>query len=111
MKPSEAIKMAQMCARSDLERWLIAGPEDEPLYMLKPRAMYWLMWINKKILYELPGMDYRTVGVRLRIATSMLNGLEQANVLSKEICIKYHERLISNVNRLVCLLQAEDLPF
>ena len=103
--------MVQQCAGALLTRVLIAGPEDEPLYMLKPQAIYWLQWINKKILFELPKIDYRTVGVRLRIATSMLNGLGESNVIPKDICIKYHERLVSNVNRLVGTIRIENLPF
>lgn len=111
MKPSDQIKLLQQCAGALFTRELIAGPEDEPLWMLKPEASFWLTWINKKILYKLPDIDYRTVGVRLRIATSMLNGLEQAGVIPKDISIQYHDRLVKNVNRLMGLINTEDLPF
>lgn len=111
MKPSEQIKRAKECAGALYTRELIAGTEDERLWMLKPEAIYWLKWINKKILYELPNIDYRTVGVRLRIATSMLNSLECSGVIPKEQCMIYHDRLIENTSRWVSLLSTEDLPF
>jgi hypothetical protein len=110
-KPSDIIQTLKSCAGALYTRELIAGPEDEKLWMLKPRAVYWLKWVNKKILFELPNIDYRTVGVRLRIATSMLNGLEQDGIIPKDICIKYHDRLVNNVSRLVSSINTENLPF
>lgn len=110
-KPSEQIRLFQNCAGANLTRFLIAGPEDESLYMLKPDALPWLMWINKKILYVLPQLDVRTVAVRIRIATGMLNKLETSNIIPKDICIKYHSRLIKNTKELLSLIWTEDLPF
>ena len=70
-KPSKIIIEASKLSGSQYERTLLSGPEDEPLYMLKPQVIDWLVWINKKILYELPKLDSRTIDVRIRIATSM----------------------------------------
>lgn len=111
-KPSEQIKMVQQCAGASLCRWLIAGPEDEPLWMLKTKmSQLWLGWINRKILFVLPEADKRTVDVRIRIATAMLNSIAEKNLIPKDICIKYHERLVSNTNLLYYRILAEDLPF
>lgn len=114
-KPSDQIRMLQQCAGGAFERLLFAGPEDEPLYMLKPGAIDLLQWVNKKILFELPKIKTPTnaqwVGVRLRIATNMLNKLEAEGILTKEISIEYHRRLVTNVRRIFGNIYAEDLPF
>lgn len=111
LKPSKRLIMLKECVGSEYERLLLTGPEDEPLYMLKPEVQPFLCWINNKILYRLPFETKPTINVRLRIATSMLNNLEKNNILSKEICILYHKRLIENVNKLQTLISLEDLPF
>ena len=114
-KPSEQIQELQTCAGGSYTRLLIAGSEEESLYMLKPGVLDWLKWINNHILFELPRVktarDAQWVGVRIRIATNMLNKLEQQDVLNKDICLIYHERLTSNVKRIVDELYTEDLPF
>lgn len=114
-KPSDQIRELQQCAGSDYIRILLAGPQDEPLYMLKPEVQKWLKWINNKILYELPkaktAKNTQWVGVRIRIATNMLNTIEQNGILNKEICLMYHERLTSNVRKILGDLYTEDLPF
>lgn len=110
-KPSQKIIRLKTCAGGSYTRLLIAGPEEEPLYMLKGSAIFWLKWINKKILFELPYASDKTIAVRLRIATSMLNKLEETKIIPKDICLKYHERLIENSSKLVSAIRTEDLPF
>ena len=115
LKMSEQIKALQQCAGSDYTRTLFAGPEDEPLYILKPEVLHILEYVNKKILYELPRIkncsNVQWIGVRIRIASSMLNKIEQRNILSKDICIEYHNRMTSRVREIVGAIWAEDLPF
>lgn len=114
-KPSEQICELKKCAGASLIRELVAGPEDEPLYMLKPEVISWLKWINSKILFELPRVsvssDAQWIGVRVRIAANMLNKLEESKILSKDVCIKYHERLTSRIKGLLGEIYTEDLPF
>lgn len=111
LPPSEMIMQAKNCAGSIYERYLLAGSPNEPLWMLKAKAIDVLMWINRKILYELPFIDYRTVDVRLRIATGMLNNLERDNILPKDICILYHQRLVKRVKEMSSAIETEGLPF
>lgn len=115
LKPSEQIEELHSWAGSNALRLLIAGPEDEPLYMLKPSVLPWLIWINNKILFELPKVKTANnsawIWVRIRIATSMLNNLEKNGILDKDVCILYHERLTSNVRQILNEIQVEDLPF
>ena len=115
-KPSEQIREFQNCAGGVYTRLLFAGPEDEPLYILKPKAIDLLLWVNRKILFELPKIkepikNAQWIGVRIRIATNMLNKLEEEGILTKEVCIKYHERFISNLRRILGSIYTEDLPF
>lgn len=113
MKQSDKIKKLQMCAGSEYTMILLAGDEKEPLYMLKPEAINTLKWINNNILFKLPDVknakNTQWVEVRLRIATNMLNKLE--NILTKDICIEYHRRLITNSRKILRDIYTEDLPF
>ena len=114
-KPSDQIRLFHKCAGNEFDRTLFAGPEDEPLYILKPKAIDVLRWINRKILFELPRIktltDQKWIGVRIRIATNMLNKLETEGILTKEICIKYHERFTSRIRKILGDIYTEDLPF
>lgn len=114
-KPSEKIKWLQKCAGASLTRELIAGPEDEPLYMLKPDVQTWLKWINNNILFKLPEIkntnNSKWVGVRVRIATNMLNKMDEFGILDKDICLMYHERLVLRVRKILGEIYTEDLPF
>ncbi len=57
-KPSEIIRELSLCAGSNLNRLLFSGPEDEPLYILKPEVLNYpvnkeglniIEWANKNI--------------------------------------------------------------
>lgn len=123
-KPSNQIVVLQQCAGSKFSRILFAGPKDEPLYILKPEVLSHavnkeglniLEWVNKNILYQLPRVktcsDAQWIGVRIRIASNMFNKIEQEGILSKDICIEYHQRLTSNVRKILGEIYTEDLPF
>lgn len=123
-KPSEIIRELSLCAGSSLNRLLFSGPEDEPLYILKPEVLNYpvnkeglniIEWVNKNILYELPKVksyvNYSFIGVRIRIFSNMLNKLMEKNILSKDICIMYHQRLILRVKEILGKIYVEELPF
>lgn len=123
-KPSEIIRELSLCAGSNLNRLLFSGPEDEPLYILKPEVLNYpvnkeglniIEWTNKNILYELPKVksyvNYSFIDVRIRIFSNMLNKLMEKNILSKDICIMYHQRLILRVKEILGKIYVEELPF
>lgn len=123
-KPSEIIRELSLCAGSNLNRLLFLGPEDEPLYILKPEVLNYpvnkeglniIEWANKNILYELPKVksyvNYSFIDVRIRIFSNMLNKLMEKNILSKDICIMYHQRLILRVKEILGKIYVEELPF
>lgn len=123
-KPSEIIRELSLCAGSNLNRLLFSGPEDEPLYILKPEVLNYpinkeglniIEWANKNILYELPKVksyvNYSFIDVRIRIFSNMLNKLMEKNILSKDICIMYHQRLILRVKEILGKIYVEELPF
>ena len=68
-------------------------------------------WINRKITLCIGIETYRTLGVRMRIATNMLNKLVEDEYLSKRMAIKIHSYLCENVDNEIKLLTNEDLPF
>ena len=114
-KPSEQIEWLHQCAGNLFVYILFAGEEDEPLYLLHPKAISTLIWINNKILYELPKVktciNAQWVDVRIRIATNMLNKLVDEGVLTKTVGIMYHDRLVKSVRKILGDIYTEDLPF
>lgn len=118
LKMSEQIKHLQNCAGSNYTRLLFAGQEDEPLYILKPKAINILKYVNQNILFELPKAKtyndikkVQWVYVRIRIATNMLNALVKEGILTKDIAIEYHMRMTSRIRKILSEIYAEDLPF
>lgn len=83
--------------------------EDEIQYLIWENTEFRKLvnWVNNKITLEIGKADYRTIDVRLRIATGMLNKLS----LPKNLNIKIHRQLVTNVRREMSLLNTEDLPF
>jgi len=71
----------------------------------------WLVWMNRKITLQLGLVDYRTIGVRLRIATGMLNKQMYDGSLSKKFNQLIHNNLVKNVEREMAAINTEDLPF
>lgn len=115
LSTSEKIKALRTQAGWQFDRMLFQGPEDEPLYILKPEAIDLLVWVNSKILYELPKTknlsEIQWVNVRIRIATNMLNKLVDNGVLTKDIAIEYHRRLTSRIKQILSAIYTEGLPF
>jgi hypothetical protein len=70
-----------------------------------------LEWINKKITLRLGIADYRTIGVRMRIATGMLNKLVSEGRLSRKMNITIHNNFITVINGELSAINTEDLPF
>ena len=68
-------------------------------------------WINRRITLFIGIADYRTLGVRLRIATSMLNKLVENDIVPRDIAEKIHYYLCNNVRNECNLITDEDLPF
>ena len=110
-KPSKVIEDFRECSGALYTRVLLEGPEHEDLSMLKPRFLPVLIWINKKILYQLPVIQQRTLGVRLRIATGMINKLVDDGVIPKFVGIEYHTRLVERIKVIYAAILVEDLPF
>lgn len=120
-KPSEVYNQLRIAynqgAKGIVEnaRILSLGTADESdiLYEIwrNPRLHDILVWINKKIILELGQLDYRAIDVRIRIATNMLNKLENEGYISKNFNIDVHDRFIMNVERERSAINTEDLPF
>lgn len=110
-KPSEIIKaLAESCG-AEFNRSILCDANDDVMYILKPKAIDVLRWINRRIIFECPNIDYRTVDVRIRIATGMLNNLVKDEVIPKNVAIVYHTRLVDSVGEILREINTEDLPF
>ena len=68
-------------------------------------------WINRKITLCIGIETYRTLGVRVRIATSMINKLVNEGYLSKRMSMRIHYYLCENVRNESSLVVNEELPF
>lgn len=70
-----------------------------------------IKWINKNILLRLTHDSYITIGVRIRIATCMINKLVGQEKLKKDYGILAHDILVANVTEIQNTLLNESLPF
>lgn len=87
--------------------------DDEILYeILRNKDLEnFLRWFNLKIILVLDFASYETIGVRLRIATGMLNKLVYEGKLSKKLGIKIHNNFVAIVSSESSKIRTEDLPF
>lgn len=70
-----------------------------------------LRWVNKNILCEFNIYNERSLNVKIRIATSMLNNLVKNNVVKKQDAMIIHDNMVHNINFLNNRLSCEELPF
>lgn len=70
-----------------------------------------IQWINKKITLIIGIADYRTIDVRMRIATNMMDKLVDNGSLSSTLSVVMFGNLISNVRQELGIINTEDLPF
>lgn len=89
------------------------GDEDDVIYeiCINPDLRRIVRWVNEKIVLTLGIADYRTIGVRLRIATGMLNKLVHEGKMPKGIGILTHQALVTNLNDEISAINTQDLPF
>lgn len=70
-----------------------------------------IRWVNARIVLFLGLAEYRTIGVRIRIATGMLNKLVYDKKISMRLGCAIHDTLISNLNDEISAISTQDLPF
>ena len=70
-----------------------------------------LQWINKNIVLGLGIDSHQTRGVKIRIATSMLNNLVYQNIIDANFANRIHDRLVFNSEREAFQIATEELPF
>lgn len=71
-------------------------------------VLEWGRWVNKNIVFNLEHDSAQTTGVKLRIATGMLNKLKSLSEEDKKII---HENLTTNVYNEMFKIAASQLPF
>lgn len=95
-------------------RIVTSGNEDEDYRIINAiwsnDALHKIVrWINEKITLIMGIADYRTIDVRIRIATNMMDNL--TDDVSPRLRTIIFGNLISNVRRELGILGTEDLPF
>lgn len=81
---------------------------------MNPLLRNWINWINKNIVLQLWRDEEQTTLVKLRIATGMLNKInedERTICISPIEKIQIHSNLTSNVLKEIKNIQLDDLPF
>ena len=122
-KPSEVYDQLRIAYNQgvkgiiECERIFVPQNEDEIDYDIlyeiwrNERLHGILTWVNEKIVLMLGLADYRTIGVRMRIATAMLNKIVYEGHLSEKIADRIHYNLVSSLNREISAISTQDLPF
>lgn len=68
-------------------------------------------WINENVTLRLGIDDYRTINVKIRIATGMIDKLVRESKLSLKIALSIYSNFGFNVQNEMSLINTEDLPF
>ena len=88
-----------------LSPWDIS--EEEKIVIYNKEVHTVLNWVTTKIILNLSRLDYKTLGVLIRIATGMLN---KCNI-SKNIQIQLQMNMVENLKKESVKITLSDLPF
>ncbi len=81
---------------------------------MNPLLRNWINWVNRNIVLQLWRDEEQTTLVKLRIATGMLNKInedERTICISPIEKIQIHSNLTNNVLKEIKNIQLDDLPF
>ena len=81
--------------------------EAQKIATYDPEVTKVLTWIKTKIIINLSRIDYKTMGVLVRIATGMLN---KCNI-PKCVQIMFHDNMVENLRKEHDAIVVADLPF
>ena len=121
-KPSEIYNQLRIAYNQGVKgilestRLVTSGREDEDYEIINA---VWsnedlhkiIRWINRNITLIIGIADYRTIDVRIRIATNMMDKLVDNGSLSSTLSVVMFGNLISNVRQELGIINTEDLPF
>lgn len=120
-KPSEVynqLRIAYNQGVTGIERTIrlfVPNPEeDEELaeyIMSNNELMKVVRWANRNILLHLDKLEYKTLGVQIRIIGSMLFKMKEAGRLREDVYFAIHPILTGNVLKAHYQVSTEDLPF
>lgn len=85
--------------------WDISEEQKIAIYNNEVKTV--LRWINENITSSLAVIDYRTLGVLIRIATGMLN---KCNI-PKDVKLLFHENMVKNLTEESTKCALSVLPF
>lgn len=81
--------------------------EVQKIATYNPEVTKVLNWIKTKIIINLNSIDYKTLGVLIRIATGMLS---KCNI-PKEVQIMFHDNMVDNIMTEHTQVVLSELPF
>ena len=81
--------------------------EFQKIATYNPEVTKVLTWIKTRIIINLAHIDYRTMGVLVRIATGMLNKCD----IPKEAKIMFHDNMVKNLDAEYYQICTSELPF
>lgn len=81
--------------------------EAQKIATYDPEVTKVLDWVNANIVIKLGTIDYKTMGVLIRIATGMLN---KCNI-PKSLQIMFHDNMVENLRSEHTSIVTSDLPF
>lgn len=92
--------------------WMICTTQnDKDLYDYFTKCKDLFAWINKNLLYTIGVDDHVTTGVKLRIATGMLNNKVKKKEISKEYAEVIHNEMCKTMYFTRNYILDESLPF
>lgn len=92
--------------------FLEIGEERMYEYLLQYKDLQEVVyWINRNILTQLDTLESKTLEVRLRIATAMLNKAIENNNINSLVGVVIHDNFVKNLKRLYFDLGIDELPF
>lgn len=84
------------------------SPFDKTVCLCNCDLRKWLEWVNLNICLSIASDTEKTIGVKLRIATGMLNKIKSISDIEK---IEIHSNLTNNVYEEIFRIINGELPF
>lgn len=120
-KPSEVydqLRIAYNQGAKGIEnciRLFVPNPEEDEDLVEYIKSNVELMkvvrWANRNILLKMNKSSYKTIGVHVRIAESMMVMLKESGKLREDVYYTLHSNFTGNVLKAHYQVATEDLPF
>lgn len=105
-------KLLYTSATATVNKCSIIDEEGLYEYITQCNELYDVIcWINRNILIQLDTLESKTLRVRFRIASGMLNKAINNNNIDPKIGVVIHDNFVNNLKELYFDLNSDELPF